>query len=219
MPAQDQQESPLPGDGAVRRTVAAVVFPGFELLDLFGPLEMFGLLSEDVQIRIVSELAEPVASAQGPQVVRDSSLSDVSACDVLLVPGGPGAGQQAHNTALLASLQRLSARAEMTASVCTGALLLAKAGLLAGRRATTNKRAFHWVAEQSEGVEWVRQARWVEDGAFFTSSGVSAGMDMSLAVIAKLFGLQRARDVAMEAEYEWREVSDWDPFAKANGLV
>ena len=99
-------------------------------------------------------------------------------------------------------------------SVCTGSALLARAGLLDGIRATTNKLAFEWVASQSSRVNWQRQARWVEDGNIFTSSGVSAGIDMSLAVIARLVDQDTAEQTATWAEYDWHSDADWDPFAK-----
>jgi transcriptional regulator GlxA family with amidase domain len=91
--------------------------------------------------------------------------------------------------------------------------------LLDGRRATTNKRAFKWVAEQSAKVNWVREARWVEDGKFATSSGVSAGIDMALAVMARLYGAETAEAIAIAMEYEWHRDANWDPFAKIHGLV
>ena len=90
---------------------------------------------------------------------------------------------------------------------------MAKAGLLDGKRATTNKRAFDWVASQGPNVDWQRKARWVEDGKFITSSGVSAGTDMALALIARLCGIDRAREVAQWAEYVWNEDANDDPFA------
>ena len=79
-------------------------------------------------------------------------------------------------------------------SVCTGAGLLARAGILDGRRATSNKRSLDWVISQGPKVEWVPQARWVEDGKFATSSGVSAGIDMALAIIASICGIRRRRE-------------------------
>jgi transcriptional regulator GlxA family with amidase domain len=86
-------------------------------------------------------------------------------------------------------------------------------------RATTNKRAFAWATSQGDKVNWEKEARWVEDGKFFTSSGVSAGMDMSLAVIGKLLGQETADQIAIWTEYEWHREAGWDPFAKIHGLV
>ena len=114
-----------------------------------------------------------------------------------------------------ASLSFLKERvpsAKLTMSVCTGSWLLAKAGLLDGRRATSNKIYFEMATQQSERVDWVPKARWVEDPPFFTASGVSAGMDMSLAVIASLFGENKAQEIANYTEYVWNRNSDQDPF-------
>ena len=120
---------------------------------------------------------------------------------------------------LLDWLQQRAQQAELVTSVCTGSALLAKAGVLDGVRATTNKLAFAWAASQSAKVQWQQQARWVEDRKFFTSSGVSAGIDMSLAVIAKLVSHQAAEQAASFAEYDWHRDADWDPFAALHGLV
>jgi putative intracellular protease/amidase len=197
------------------RTVGVLLFDGFELLDVFGPLEMLGMLPEEFTIRLVSETASAVASTQGPRSVIDDHFADDRAYDLLLVPGGMGTRREVGNGVLLDWLTRTAERAQIVASVCTGSALLAKAGILDGRRATTNKRAFDWVAGQGPGVRWERKARWVEDGKFFTSSGVSAGTDMALALIARLCGIARAREVAHWAEYVWNEDSENDPFARA----
>ena len=103
--------------------------------------------------------------------------------------------------------------------MCTGSALLAKAGVLDGRKATTNKAAYAWATSQGPNVAWLAQARWVEDGKFMTSSGVSAGTDMGLAIVARLFGAEKAEQVAVVAEYEWHNDPSWDPFAKVHGLV
>lgn len=88
-----------------------------------------------------------------------------------------------------------------------------------GVRATTNKRAFKWATSQGQNVQWVRKARWVEDGKYFTSSGISAGTDMALALIARLLGAETAQSVADGAEYRWNSDATDDPFAKLNGLA
>jgi transcriptional regulator GlxA family with amidase domain len=98
--------------------------------------------------------------------------------------------------------------------VCTGAALYAKAGLLDGRRATTNKQFFAVTCASGPNTKWVEEARWVEDGPMVTSSGVSAGMDMSLAVIAKLWGRPVAEQIGALTEYEWQTDAARDPFAK-----
>ena len=201
------------------RTVGVVLFPGFELLDVFGPLEAFGNLPGMFQVVLVAEQAGPVASAQGPRAVADHGFVDCPHLDVVLVPGGIGTRDEAENPTLLRWLGRRAGEAEVVTSVCTGAALLARAGVLDGKRATTNKAFFQWVADQGPKVTWVREARWVEDGKFATSSGVSAGIDMALAVIARLVGREVSDNVARAMEYEWHTDATWDPFAKAWGLV
>ena len=200
------------------RRLGAVLFPGFELLDLFGPLEMFGHLSGTIEIVTIAEQAGPVASAQAVRAVADRGFADAPVLDLLLIPGGIGTRVEVDNAAMLDFLRARVPAAELTMTVCTGTALLARAGLIDGRRATTNKAVFHWVAEQGPRVEWVRAARWVEDGPFFTSSGVSAGMDMALAVVAKLAGPDMAEALATGTEYEWHRDASWDPFAKVHGL-
>ena len=201
-----------------KRTLGVVLFEGFELLDVFGPLEMFGLAADHFEIRLISESGGVVASRQGPKSICDDSFQSAPAIDVLLVPGGIGTRREVNNPVLLNWLKKRSQHAELVASVCTGSALLAKAGVLDGLRATSNKLAFVWAASQSEKVQWQQQARWVEDGKVFSSSGVSAGIDMALAVIAKLVSQQAAEDAANFAEYTWQRDADCDPFASVAGV-
>ena len=202
-----------------KRTIGVVLFEDFELLDVFGPLEMFGMAADHFEIRLISQHGGVVASRQGPKSVSDDSFESAPAIDVVLVPGGIGTRREVDNPVLLDWLQQRAQQAELVTSVCTGSALLAKAGVLDGMRATTNKLAFAWAASQSAKVQWQQQARWVEDRKFFTSSGVSAGIDMSLAVIAKLVSHQAAEQAANFAEYDWHRDADWDPFAALHGLV
>ncbi|MFL2672062.1 MAG: DJ-1/PfpI family protein [Prochlorococcaceae cyanobacterium] len=201
-----------------KRTLGVVLFEGFELLDVFGPLEMFGLAAEHFEIRLISETGGVVASRQGPKSVCDDSFQSAPAIDLLLVPGGIGTRREVNNPVLLEWLNERTKQAELVASVCTGSALLAKAGVLDGLRATSNKLAFAWASAQSEKVQWQQQARWVEDGKVFSSSGVSAGIDMALAVIAKLVSEQAAEDAANFAEYTWQRDADCDPFASVVGV-
>lgn len=203
---------------ADRRRVGIVLFPGFEVLDVFGPLEVFGGLPDHFDVVTTAEAAGPVASAQRTAAVADTSLADCPACPLLLVPGGVGTRREVDNAALVGWLRERAASAEIVMSVCTGAALLARAGLLDGRRATTNKRAFSWVVSQGPGVTWVPVARWVDDGRLVTSSGVSAGIDMSLHVVARLLGQETADAAAVRMEYDWHRDADVDPFARHYGL-
>jgi transcriptional regulator GlxA family with amidase domain len=196
------------------RILGAVLYEKFELLDLYGPLEMFGSLEPDLKIVTVAEKKGAVASTPGVETVAHFDFRDCPKLDLLLLPGGIGTVPQLGNPALLDFLRKRAAEAEITMSVCSGSALLAKAGLLDGRRATSNKIFFQLARSQSDRVNWVTAARWVEDGPFATSSGVSAGTDMALAVIAKLWGQARADQIAIQTEYTWHRDANSDPFAK-----
>jgi len=201
-------------------SVGALLYPAFELLDMFGPLEMYSALgAERIQIHMVAQQAGPVPASMsvdgplGPKVLADFSFEDAPQLDILLVPGGIGTIPELENEALLDFIRNRAAQAQVVTSVCTGSALLAKAGVLDGRRATSNKQVFALAVAQSSAVNWVEQARWVEDGKFFTSSGVSAGMDMTLAVIDQLFGAEATEVVTRFTEYSRHTDADVDPFA------
>ena len=198
---------------AARRKLGIVLYPGFEVLDVYGPAEMWGYVPE-FDIVYVAEQAGPVMSGQGVATVAQFGFADAPPLDILMVPGGFGTTAQLENAALIAYLRAQDARSELTTSVCTGSALLARAGVLDGRRATSNKRFFSLAATQDPDVDWVVSARWVEDGKYVTSSGVSAGTDMALAVIARLFGKARAEGIASGVEYEWQDDPTVDPFAR-----
>ncbi len=207
------------------KTFGVVLFEGFELLDVFGPLEAFGMLANADRCRVltVAERAGSVTSAQGPKVIADygfteSGFNDCPPIDVILVPGGIGTRREVTNHTLLEWLIAHAEKAEIVSSVCTGAALHAKAGLLDGLRATSNKISFKWVTEQGPKVKWVHEARWVDDGKFSTSSGVSAGIDMALSIIERITDLKTAEKIAIQMEYEWHRDAAWDPFAKIHPL-
>ena len=195
--------------------VGAVLFDGFELLDFYGPLEMFGLLEGNAKITVVAEKPGQVRSSAGPCGVAEGALAGSGGFDVLLIPGGIGTRKAMVNPQFLAELIQLAEASQIVATVCTGSFLLARTGLLDGRKATSNKRVFQLVKSSAPKVKWMAKARWVEDGKYFTSSGVSAGMDMTLAIIARLCGREKSLQIASRAEYEWHEDSSWDPFAAA----
>lgn len=201
-------------------TLGAILYEGFELLDLYGPLEMFGSLKPELEILTVAEKTGPVSSFQGPQTMAEFDYQNCQRLDLILLPGGFGTIQELNNQAIMSFLTERVPLAKVTMSVCSGSWILARAGLLNGRRATSNKTYFKMATQQSDQVEWVSEARWVEDGPIYTSSGVSAGMDMSLAVIASLYGKEKALDIANGAEYIWHQDPDDDPFHKyLNKLV
>ena len=195
------------------KTIGAVIFDKFETLDLFGPVQMFGSVKDAFHIAMVAENANPVTSRHGQKIAVDHCFSAAETYDLLLIPGGPGTWDQIDNPRLLGWLVQASEAAEIVMSVCTGAAFLAKAGLLDGRSATTNKLNFDWVTQFGKNTAWQGRARWVEDGKFYTSSGVTAGMDMSLDVIELLLGEKAAADAAIHSEYVRQRDPNNDPFA------
>lgn len=195
------------------KRLGALIFDGFEMLDLFGPLEMFGMYPDDVRIETVAPVKGTVTANGGPVLVADHGYAGSPDFDLLLVPGGPGTRPLRGDAATADWLRHQAGGAELVMSVCTGSALLAAAGLLNGRKATSNKRAFDRVADPAPDVDWQKSARWVEDGTFMTSSGVSAGTDMSLAAIARLWGRDAADTAALWAEYTWNDDPQNDPFA------
>ena len=162
----DEQEPPL-GIMEEQIKVGILLFNGFEVLDVFGPIEMFGN-SLHFDICTISEKEKTIRSAQGhTTIVVDHTFDDCPAMDWILVPGGPGTRKEVNNEALIRWIQNQSKKSSTVFSVCTGAALLAKAGVLDGKKATTNKKAFRWVADQGPEVNWIPCARWVEDGRWW----------------------------------------------------
>ncbi|ELR65826.1 ThiJ/PfpI family protein [Photobacterium marinum] len=205
----ENQPEPL----APQFTVTALLYDEFDLLEVAGPLEMFGLLPEYFTIQLVSQHGKPVCSKQGPQLVADYSVYHTFQTDILLVPGGPGAQDAIRNTVIMNWLQQHSSKTDYICSICTGAALLAHAGLLKEKAATTNKKRYRWVTGFGSEINWYPVARWVKDGRIYTSSGISAGIDVSLAIISQLLNEDIARKTAIEAEYIWVNDPTEDPFA------
>lgn len=194
------------------QTITALLFDNFETLDLFGPVEMFGSLPEHYHLQFAS-LSGGIIRNRHSVAVETIAVTDLNhGTDILLIVGGMGTRQMIDDTEFMQTLRALSARADWVLSVCTGSGLLAKAGILDNKRATSNKLSWSWVIAQSDQVQWVEQARWVVDGKFYTSSGVSAGMDMALGFIADQKGLEIASQVADYTEYRWQQDSTLDPF-------
>jgi transcriptional regulator GlxA family with amidase domain len=204
------------------KRVAVVLFDGFTVLDVYGPVQAFGatrVMKPDgtphrfFQVFTVAERTGPIKSGEGPSTHADYAFADAPDFDVLVVPGGFGTRQAVNDEAFLEKLGAISRRAPITTTVCTGSALLARTGLMDGRPATSNKISWDWVKTQGPKVLWRRKARWVDDGNLVTSSGVSAGIDMTLALIARLHGRDTALAAAKNMEYVWHDREDDDPFA------
>ncbi|WP_055585229.1 GlxA family transcriptional regulator [Peterkaempfera griseoplana] len=189
-----------PGTGPL--TVTVFVFPGVRLLDVTGPIEVFASANEfggRYRVQIASEDGAEVITSSGTRLRADRSVDDLSGpCDLLLVPGGPEWETLIKDEGLLDAVRRLDATARRTASVCTGAFLLAAAGLLDGRRATTHWRHARQLALRFPSVQVDADAIFVRDGRMMTSAGVSTGIDLSLALVEEHHGAEVARSVAKD---------------------
>ena len=190
------------GIGARPFTVRVFVFPGVRLLDVAGPIEVFTSANDfggRYRLQMVSGDGLDVVTSGGTRLGADLSVDDVrQPCDVLIIPGGGEWESLIKDDALLEAARRLDEKARCTASVCTGAFLLAAAGLLDGRRATTHWRDAGQLALRFPAVQVEPDAIFVEDGRLMTSAGVSAGIDLSLAIVEKHDGAQVARAVAKD---------------------
>ncbi|MBS0519878.1 MAG: DJ-1/PfpI family protein [Proteobacteria bacterium] len=184
------------------RRFGFLMFPAFEELDLIGPWEMatmWATYADGPQCLTVAATAGPIRCAKGLSVSADVGFADCPALDYLLIPGGFSAFDAAQDPELLRFVRARAATARAVLSVCTGAFVLAAAGLLQGRKATTHWKALDRLAAL-DGIA-VQQERWVRDGAVWTSAGVSAGIDLLLAFIAAEDGAAVASTVQFNAEY------------------
>ncbi|MEU1039709.1 DJ-1/PfpI family protein [Streptomyces sp. NPDC005551] len=179
--------------------IAIVLFERFTALDAVGPYEMLCRIP-GAQTVFVAQHPGPVRNDRGDlALVAAEAVTDVPAPDIVVVPGGPGQSAQMGNEVLLDWLRTADATSTWTTSVCTGSLLLAAAGLLAGRRATS-----HWLALDGLAAFGVVPTgeRVVTDGKFITAAGVSAGIDMGLTLVGRVAGDEQARMVQLGTEYD-----------------
>ena len=185
-------------------------FENYETLDIFGPIEVFSSV-EGAKLSYISLNGGPVKSRQGHEIITEPA-SSLKPGGVLVVPGGMGTRTLVQDEAFLSALKALCDQSEFVLSICTGSGLLAKCGALDHRRATSNKQAFDWAKTTSDRVTWVKQARWVADGKFYTSSGVSAGIDMALGFVCDRLGEAQAHGIARSMEYLWNSDNTEDAF-------
>jgi transcriptional regulator GlxA family with amidase domain len=180
-----------------------LVFPGLEELDLIGPWEMISVWSKSLQgpepCLMVAETRDPIVCAKGMSLNPHVSFGECPRLDYLLVPGGQGTRQQVDNEGLIRFVVEQAAGCQAVLSVCTGSFILHKAGLLAGRRATTHWASLARLRELGD-VEVVPE-RVVRDGRIWTAAGVSAGIDLALAFIESVAGEEVAGKVQFGTEY------------------
>jgi putative intracellular protease/amidase len=198
------------------KRVGIFVFDGFEPIDVWGFAEAFtisrflgrGYASDPpypFEVVLIAKELTKIKSVNGPHVMPDYTCAQAlkEQFEVLMVPGGRGTWPLVDDPVVLDWLCDMDARVGLMTSVCTGAALLAKAGLLDGKPAATNHGAFGWVAQQGPRVLWDNVSRWVDAGRHVTSAGVSAGTDMGFYLVSPLAGRAVAEIAAGTAEYNW----------------
>jgi Transcriptional regulator containing an amidase domain and an AraC-type DNA-binding HTH domain len=196
------------------KSVGVLLFADFETLDVFGPVEILGRLTDYYSVSFYSQNGGIVSNAHGVYI-ETFKLSEIAkGVDVFIIPGGWGTRKEVGNVALIEQIGQIAKWSSFVLTVCTGSVLLARTGLLDGRMATSNKRAFDWAISSSDRVRWQRKARWTVDGKFYTSSGVSAGMDMAFGFLSDIHGVEFARQAASQIEYSWQEDREIDNFCK-----
>src|SRR5918993_1430015 len=192
-----------PEEQKQQKTIAFVLYPGLTVFDLAGPLQIFTGVSElvpEYRTVVVGERVEPTDTDIRVKMIPTHTFEEVPNPSVLLVPGGGVPTLRAMGNEPIRNYVRSAAKtAEVAGSICTGALILASVGLLEGRQATTHW-AYHRILERL-GAKYVRK-RWVEDGKFICSAGVSAGIDMALALAARLTDEETARRVQRSLGYD-----------------
>ncbi|MCB0129309.1 MAG: DJ-1/PfpI family protein [Caldilineaceae bacterium] len=196
-----------------RRTVAILIFPGVELLDFAGPFEVFSAARQTWESRerlmdvfTVAEDMAPVTCNNPLTVLPTYTLANCPHADILVVPGGQGTRTAIDRVPLIDWIRARSAQAELTTSVCTGSFLLAQAGLLTGKAVTTHWASIPRMRTAFPALDVREEARWVDAGDVISSSGVSAGIDMALHVLDRLYGSDVAAVTARGIEYDY-----WTP--------
>ena len=198
-------------------SIGIYVYNEFEPLDVWGFVQAFAItrfLGQEYadpgpypfHISFIANTMDPVTSYNGPRVAPDMTREEAAArtFDVFMIPGGRGTAAVLEDATAMRWVRAMDAKATIMASVCTGAAVLATAGLLDGRAAATNHNAFSWVASLRPQVHWDRIARWVDTGKYVTSAGVSSGTDMAFYLVSRLMGQAVADIAAAEAEYHWQ---------------
>lgn len=190
-----------------KRTIGILLFPDVEELDAIGPWEVLSYWTRTFpddawQVLCFSADGGPVTCSKGLTVESHRAMADLPALDVLLHPGGRGTRQQLDDAGHLEWIRSRRSSVPLMTSVCTGSLVFAAAGLLAGRPATTHRASLDRLAELDPTIEVRADDRFVDDGDMITSAGISAGIDMALHLVARLASPERARQVRRGIQYD-----------------
>lgn len=193
----------------MKRNVAILIFPDVEVLDFCGPFEVFAVTDELNDRKLfhtftVAEQPGLLLARNGLKVTPDHTFADCPKPDILVVPGGFGTRPLLNRPEVINWIRARAAAAEIAASVCTGSLLYAKAGVLDGQQATTHYLRHELLRELAPGARVIEDRRFLDNGHVVTSAGISAGIDMSLHLVARLHGTIIAENTARYMEYHWR---------------
>ncbi|MDR3198502.1 MAG: DJ-1/PfpI family protein [Planctomycetaceae bacterium] len=192
--------------------INCLVFNEFETLDLFGAVEVFGKV-EECCIKYFSMNGGKIINNDNVQIITEN-INRIEKDEVLIIPGGKGTRILVNDDEFIRKLKIVAEKSLWCLTVCTGSALLAKTGLLDNCEATSNKNAFEWVKTNGKNVKWKYKARWVVDKKYYTSAGISAGIDMSLGFVCDHFGEEKAKEIAKRMEYEWKNNKQYDIFSK-----
>ena len=190
------------------KRVAILVFDDAEVLDVCGPFEVFSVAGRrhdlvPFEVGLVAERPGPVALRNGFSLNPHWTIDDCPRADILIVPGGFGTRREMDNPLLLDWVRRRAEEAELVLSVCTGALILGRTGILDGLDVTTHFGAMDLLRQTAPRAHVRTGGRFWDNGKVITSAGVSAGLDMSLHVVARLLGDELAEEAADYMEYHW----------------
>jgi transcriptional regulator GlxA family with amidase domain len=204
--------------------VAILIFNDVQLLDFIGPFEVFSITSEinedkPFNVYLVAETLNAVQSHYGLSFNPDCTLLDSPPPDIIIIPGGIGTKAALNQLQILAWIQSKGYHADLILSVCTGALLLAKVGLLDGLVATTHHLALDQLQAMAPQTTVVSNQRFVDNGKIITAAGISAGIDMSLYIVAKLLGDSKALKTAQYMEYDWKPKAKVTPIPKISNSL
>jgi transcriptional regulator GlxA family with amidase domain len=191
------------------RNLAILLFDDVEILDFCGPFEVFSVTNEindNIQLNIftIAEHDSPILTRNGLSVNPKYTIRNSPEPQILLVPGGQGSRKEMNNPLIISWLIKNFQKLELLLSVCTGSIILAKAGLLDGLVATTHHNVIDLLKEVAPNTEIIPSKRFIDNGKVIVSAGISAGIDMSLYVVSKLFGEDIARKTATYMEYDWQ---------------
>ncbi|MCS5496344.1 DJ-1/PfpI family protein [Cnuibacter physcomitrellae] len=189
------------------KTIGILLFDDVEELDAVGPWEVLAYWTrtfpeDGYEVRMLADTLDPVTCAKGLRLLPDTTVAEAPPLEVLLYPGGFGTRARLADERELAWVRAQRETVPLLTSVCTGALVYAAAGVLRGRPATTHWGSLDLLAELDPSIEVQPEARFVDDGDLITSSGVSAGIDMALHLVARIAGVDRARQVRRGIQYD-----------------